>query len=286
VTGVIKNSTICKTWNKLVSLYNDQVKGVDCGTTPTTPDPGTGTGCSAKLTAEEVRQIQTMLNKVICANLTVDGIYGAKTTEAVKQFQKQYGFKETGVIGNTSTCPVWVKLKALYEARLEAEKLTVADIKNLQTMLNKVMCSGLVVDGIYGAKTTAAVTAFQTKYGLYVDGKVDNTSTSPTWIKLNCEYDAAKSTGTGTTGSTGSGTVYTGLAASDVRTLQTMLNKVMNSGLAVDGIYGAKTTAAVTAFQTKYCLTVDGKVGNTTTSETWTALKTLYDAQLIVEKCA
>lgn len=40
----------------------------------------------------------------------------------------------------------------------------------LQEGLNFVMGSGLDVDGIYGPATTAAVEAFQTRYGLKVDG--------------------------------------------------------------------------------------------------------------------
>lgn len=45
------------------------------------------------------------------------------------------------------------------------------DVKVLQTYLNKLGCS-LVVDGIYGPKTYAAVTWFQNKKALYVDGIV------------------------------------------------------------------------------------------------------------------
>ncbi|WP_295012010.1 peptidoglycan-binding protein [uncultured Microbacterium sp.] len=41
---------------------------------------------------------------------------------------------------------------------------------DLQTALNKVMGSDLVVDGDPGAKTAAVVVAFQTKYGLTPDG--------------------------------------------------------------------------------------------------------------------
>lgn len=45
-----------------------------------------------------------------------------------------------------------------------------AQVTKLQNNLNKVMKSGLTADGDFGAKTLAAVKAFQTKYGLPVDG--------------------------------------------------------------------------------------------------------------------
>lgn len=54
----------------------------------------------------------------------------------------------------------------------------------------------------------------------------------------------------------------------DVKTLQSKLNALGGYGLAVDGIFGAKTEAAVRDFQKKNKLGVDGIVG----PQTWTAL--------------
>jgi len=57
------------------------------------------------------------------------------------------------------------------------------------------------------------------------------------------------------------GILREGSTGQAVRTLQSNLNKVMNAGLTVDGAFGAKTKAAVEAFQGKYHLTVDGEYG-------------------------
>jgi peptidoglycan hydrolase-like protein with peptidoglycan-binding domain len=57
------------------------------------------------------------------------------------------------------------------------------------------------------------------------------------------------------------GTLRRGSTGNGVRTLQTNLNKVMGSGLTVDGSFGPATEAALKAFQSKYKLTVDGIYG-------------------------
>lgn len=62
-------------------------------------------------------------------------------------------------------------------------------------------------------------------------------------------------------------TLKNGSKSADVSILQGELNK-LNYGLTIDGIFGAKTEAAVKDFQKKKGLTVDGIVG----PKTWAAL--------------
>jgi hypothetical protein len=57
------------------------------------------------------------------------------------------------------------------------------------------------------------------------------------------------------------GILREGSAGQAVRTLQSDLNRVMSSGLTVDGVFGPLTRAAVEAFQRKYHLAVDGEYG-------------------------
>lgn len=47
----------------------------------------------------EVKWLQAGLNRLLGLNLTVDGVYGAATKQAVKAFQKQYGLQVDGVAG-------------------------------------------------------------------------------------------------------------------------------------------------------------------------------------------
>ena len=53
----------------------------------------------------------------------------------------------------------------------------------------------------------------------------------------------------------------------DVLWVQNILRWCMGSTISADGIYGSQTAAAVRAFQSKYGLAVDGKVGNQTKSK-------------------
>ncbi|MFL0248582.1 peptidoglycan-binding domain-containing protein [Candidatus Clostridium stratigraminis] len=120
---------------------------------------------------------------------------------------------------------------------------TGSDVKNLQAILNN-NGAKLAVDGIFGKLTKAAVMNYQKAKGLAVDGIVGPktyavlipTSVIPTSI------------------------VKLGSRSNDVKYLQTNLNK-LGYKLAVDGIFGKLTLAAVKDFQKKNALVVDGIAG-------------------------
>ena len=56
-------------------------------------------------------------------------------------------------------------------------------------------------------------------------------------------------------------TLSKGSTGNEVMKLQKCMNKLMKSGIAVDGIFGMNTEKAVKSFQKKYKLEVDGIVG-------------------------
>ena len=68
--------------------------------------------------------------------------------------------------------------------------------------------------------------------------------------------------------------VTNGSLGSDVETLQTYLNAVIDAGLEVDGKFGPATNKAVKKFQREYDLKVDGIAGKAT----WAALTDAYDS--------
>jgi peptidoglycan hydrolase-like protein with peptidoglycan-binding domain len=111
----------------------------------------------------------------------------------------------------------------------------------------------IVADGIFGPKTEEIVKTYQDLVGLPADGIVG----PQTWTSL--------------TGSQGSA-VRRGDTGERVKAAQNELVRNQYS-LAVDGIFGDKTDAAVRQFQGRVHLIVDGIVG----PNTWRALITLFD---------
>jgi peptidoglycan hydrolase-like protein with peptidoglycan-binding domain len=94
------------------------------------------------------------------------------------------------------------------------------------------------VDGIFGSTTHAAILAFQSSRGLPASGAVD----ADTWSALIVPIGPAS----------------TGPA---VRALQRELREKRGAtGVPIDGVYGASTTTAVTAFQTHIGLPQTGAV--------------------------
>jgi peptidoglycan hydrolase-like protein with peptidoglycan-binding domain len=133
---------------------------------------------------------------------------------------------------------------------------TGAQVTLLQHDLNYVMKSGLTVDGSFGAKTKAAVIAFQKKYGLTADGIYGSNSQKKMEAALK-----GSTTSVVPSVAAGSPTLKKGSKGAQVKLLQQDLNYLLNSGLTVDGDFGTATYNAVVAFQKKYGLTADGKYG-------------------------
>ena len=128
-------------------------------------------------------------------------------------------------------------------------------VRSLQYLLNA-RGGALVVDGVFGPRTKAAVLAFQSSHGLVGNGVAG----ASTWLRLivNVQF-----------GSTGPA----------VKAVQDQFNfrnlsGIASKGLAVDGMFGPKTNAKVRGFQAAIAsempFAVDGIVG----PRTWQALIT------------
>ncbi|GAA3900467.1 peptidoglycan-binding protein [Microbacterium invictum] len=102
----------------------------------------------------------------------------------------------------------------------------------------------LTADGVFGAKTKAALVKFQKAKGLAADG-IAGAKTWPAVLP----------------------TVKSGSTGAAVKALQTEL-RAAGYSLTVDGSFGAKTKAAVVAYQKAQRLTADGIVG----AKTWGSL--------------
>ena len=154
----------------------------------------------------------------------------------------------TGGGGGSYYAPVVPDMPMLYRG------CTGDAVKTLQDKLNALGYNSGNVDGIFGAKTYAAVTAFQKANGLGVDGIVGKL----TWGKL---YGISPAMPVETTTVVGRPMVSYGSRGDAVRKLQELLNALGYDCGSVDGIFGSKTKAAVLAFQKANGLGADGIVG-------------------------
>lgn len=161
------------------------------------------------------------------------------------------------------------------------------DVQTIQTWLGRIRQNypaiPVITDasGTFGDSTRAAVRKFQSIFGLSADGIVGKS----TWFKISSLYTAvtrlAELNSEGT--NLGIGTVppaavlRQGSRGQDVITLQYLLDVISEyypgiPAVTQDGIFGAGTKQAVTAFQSRMGLVADGIVG----PATWNALYRTY----------
>jgi len=108
----------------------------------------------------DVKAVQGMLI-ARGAPIRVDGIFGATTDAALRTFQGPRGLSVNGQADEAT----WAALLIRVESGSTGEP-----VKALQRQLNEKRRAGLVVDGIFGASTRAALVAFQRHEGLAPTG--------------------------------------------------------------------------------------------------------------------
>ncbi|MEM1169988.1 MAG: peptidoglycan-binding protein [Cyanobacteria bacterium P01_H01_bin.35] len=111
----------------------------------------------------DVTLVQGLLNDAGYGSLVADGIFGVRTDAAVMMFQKDRNLIVDGIVGSQT----WGALLPPTIRRGSSGD----DVKRLQMILNE-MGYFLVVDGIFGSNTEAAVKGFQKNSRLEVDGIV------------------------------------------------------------------------------------------------------------------
>jgi len=272
--------------NTLSKLYSSSAKRAPA-TRTATPKPRATATPTPRVTAvpdtdvyledgssgSKVRTLQKRLIELGWLDGSADGSYEGATAYAVKAFQKKHGLWEDGKAGPDT-------LKILYSTRASKASSAVASVgetlqegsnsdavRAMQKRLKELDYLSGSADGSFGTATKAAVIAFQTANGLKADGKAGMAT-------LNALYsEDAKSADTLVNSGSNSGagvTVngYTTLREGDsgdaVKKLQRALkNRGYYSG-SIDGNYGSGTVAAVTAFQQRNGLRVDGAAGPST----------------------
>lgn len=133
-----------------------------------------------------------------------------------------------------------------------------AAVATLQSNLNTVMHSHLVVDGDFGPQTERAVRAFQTRYQLTVDGEYGPASAAVMKAALAGGSTPVSPKPRPPTGTLVVNGVY---GPATCAALQRSLNAHHAAGLVVDGAMGPKTIAAL---QRALGTTADGIMGPNT----------------------
>ena len=106
---------------------------------------------------DEVKILQTYLNKELGLKLGVDGLKGPKTNDAVKKWKEQNADTETPsgeALPSRSLVGYWKR-----GAKAE-------EIKEIQKYLNRALSLSLDADGIFGKMTEAALAKFQAQKGI------------------------------------------------------------------------------------------------------------------------
>lgn len=271
-------------------------------------------------TGDAVRTIQRQLNRIAknypaIGQQTVDGIFGAATTAAVRTFQRTFNLTADGVVGKST----WYKISYIYVAvkrlaelssetepypggsgdapgaggsggslRVGARGAQVAAVQYYLSYLSQTFYPTIpnpIPDGIFGTATRDAVLAFQRAFDLAADGIVG----TATWSVLEAQFKSAyEDNNPGSYFGAYPGVVLRqgsrGLRVQQVQYYLLYLHYSFSAipRIRADGIYGPETTAAVRAFQTMTGLVPDGVVGVTT----WTRLYSLYsqkNASLLAE---
>ncbi len=271
--------------NTLNKLYSDSAKRAPTTVTATprrtatptpraTAVPDTDVYLEIGSSGSKVRTLQNRLIELGWMAGKATGEYGSATAYAVKKFQaKHSGLWEDGVAGPST-------LEMLYSTRAASSSSPVASIgetlqegmssnavRAMQKRLKELGYLSGSADGSFGTATKAAVIAFQTANGLRADGRAGTSTLNALYNEDAKDADHLNNSNT----NVGDGvsidgyvTLREGDSGAAVRNLQRALkNRGYYSG-SIDGNYGSATVAAVTAFQKRNGLTVDGTAGPAT----------------------
>jgi peptidoglycan hydrolase-like protein with peptidoglycan-binding domain len=137
-------------------------------------------------TGAAVRDLQQDLTILKYYTGAIDGVFGAKTKDAVVKFQQQNAVTVDGIVGYETEAAierqVWIAKRPLLK-----QGATGQEVKTLQALLKEALeiahsdLSLTNIDGNFGALTQAAVIKFQKSNNLTTDGVVG----TATWKELS-----------------------------------------------------------------------------------------------------
>ncbi len=294
---------------EILQFYYGNVEIVETNVIRAIESSYPGSPLSRGSSGQAVRTIQQQLNRIrvnypaIPAVTTVDGIFGTETRNAVVAFQRIFNLTPDGVVGKSTwyrISYIYVAVKKLAELNSEGERPQYDDnaypgllqfgdtgtaVQNLQFYLKTIAAFNpfipdLAIDGRFGRSTENAVRAFQSYYGLYVDGIVGEN----TWNRIVGVYLDVTEGGTLTLQPYPGSPLRQGNSGNNVLYVQMLLNRIRPVFVTIpsvteDGVFGSRTRLAVREFQRVFGYTVDGVVGR----NTWNGLNRVFGS--VVSDC-
>jgi len=285
------------TWRTLYNVFNslqgevpDLPDGPELPPQESTPFPGYLLRIGSR--GDSVALIQNYLNAVAQVYtsipiLATDGIFGAMTDQAVREFQRLFGLAADGIIGPIT----WYEIMDVYNRlansalpQFPGTSLRIGsrgnDVLLMQKYLNSMASvfpsiPVITADGVFGNNTADAVREFQRLFGLTADGIIGRN----TWERIVYIYNSMPNVSAPIFPGTA---LREGSSGNNVNLMQRYLNEIAryNSSIpsvTVDGIFGAGTKRTVTAFQNKFGLSADGVIGR----NTWNKIVSIYNILLM-----
>ena len=224
--------------------------------------------------------VKAVQQALIAAGISIpggaDGIYGAATANAVKQFQQRKGLLATGVVDPETAAALGVGGGGAVQSGSSnapaAAAPNASSVVGLQlgargpavvTLQRAIISMGWTIpggaDGVFGAATRAALMRAQRANGVPGSGVVDEAT-----ARL---FNLTNTPNTSTTAQpAGGGSTAPGFASYDERGARTVAlqRALMAAGIALrggaDGVFGGSTASGVMAFQRAKGLPVTGRV--------------------------
>lgn len=245
---------------------------------------------------DDVRVIKNELNRIrrnypaIPEINTNTSVYDGETEEAVKEFQRIFNLTPDGVVGKAT----WYQIKRVFAAvkrlsELTSEGLTIPEVERVFRTDLRIGDSGpeveavqyylaflgyfypqlppIPITGFFDELTRDAVFTFQNEYGLPVTGVVDLN----TYYTIEREYRNAvadlPANYQSAIGEPYPGRfIVEGDRGEEVRVIQRYISRIGRTDpavpeIAVDGVFGPQTKAAVQAIQAQLGVEQNGAVG-------------------------
>src|SRR5699024_10169166 len=172
---------------------------------------------------KDVIQLKRNLTKVGFGGMNINDLYGSYTAKRVKDFQKYFGLKETGVADQDTQDKINSEANSPYQEG-KRHKNTI----QLKKDLNKIGFGGMNINDLYGSFTAQRDSEFKKENGLVVNGIADE-ETKIEKIKKIYNIKMKKD-----------------------------LNKIGFVGMNINDLYGSFTAQRVSEFQKEYGLVVNG----------------------------